>query len=339
MTYLLSILASVWLILSPPPAVADISGQDNHRYQEALEAWLSGTDDLGALQRLAGLAIADNLAAQITLGMLRKRYEIIDEVARSISQEEFRAIMTKPDGRFGERWLEVAAPSSPFARLLLSREVADYASHAIALADEGAIYPAITSARVALNIAASSREDVVSALNALMHPKIVAYTKSEVRFFANMEISRRVLHGDGENAKELIGLLIELPEPNLADRMLQITIPDILARGQLGEDKDKVRFRGQVLMIHPDLQAVVQFLSKTCTEDTAYHFGLLYYSRRGFPISDALISPLEPIVTTDRWRASGRFAKDFLKMIRPTEPHLKNLKQLSPCLYRLFAKA
>ena len=339
MTYLLSILASVWLILSPSPAVADISGQDNQRFKEALEAWLAGTDDLGVLQRLAVLANADNLAAQISLGMLHKRYELIDDVARSISQEEFLAIMMKPDGRFGKRWLEVAAPSSPLARLLLSREVGDYAAHAIALADEGAIYPAISYARVALNIAASNREDVVGALKALIHPKIVAYTKSEVRFFANMEISRRVLHGDGENAKELIGLLIELPQPDLAERMLQSTIADRIGADQLAGAEDRLRFRGQVLMLHPDLQPVAQFLSKTCPKNTAYHFGLLYYSRRGFPISDAFISPLEPIVTTDRWRASGRFTKDFLAMLRPTEPHLQNLKQLSPCLFRLFERA
>jgi hypothetical protein len=325
-TAILTFLLMLWSSF----ASADISGDIDQRYQSALANWLSGDDDLKALKSLAMLANEDNLAAQVTLGMISRRSRTHYETTKNLSKKERYALFRKPNGRFGASWLKVAASSSSLAQLLLFDQVKDYEVHAISLAGEGAISDAIAATRVAAN-----QLNEIGALRALLHPSLQPYTKLEVRWHADLLIRRNVLYGDPKIAKETIELLIGVPEPDLFDRMLRYSSSDIIRRDELPTARKALRLRGAVLLLHPRLEQVKTIITNICPNDTAYNLGLLFYVR-SFRLTDALISPLEPIVSTADWQKSDRFQRDFLALSRPSEMQREILRELSQCLFNAY---
>ena len=159
-------------LLLPWFAWADIAGDQDRRYQNTLRNWLAREDDLAALREFAALSAGDNLAAQITLGLIERRPETYMHAIRELSGKQRSAIFKSPDGRFGTRWMNIAASSHPLAALLVDRSDKDYVARAIALADAGLIWEAARAAQLPVNLG-----DTIGTMRALNHESILPHIK------------------------------------------------------------------------------------------------------------------------------------------------------------------
>jgi len=89
--------------------IADaITGADAPAFSEALALWLDDNEDTG-LQALSALAVADNRAAQILLGLIDKTPPLQGPWLASLPRAERIALMRAPGGLSGRNWLAAAA--------------------------------------------------------------------------------------------------------------------------------------------------------------------------------------------------------------------------------------
>lgn len=102
--------------------IAPLAGAADPAFRDAVILWLNG-DDSNALPALANLANADNLAAQIFLGVIDRRLHAETAWLNALGREQRNVIFRRPDSRFGTPWLSVAAGSgSRLAALLRGPE-------------------------------------------------------------------------------------------------------------------------------------------------------------------------------------------------------------------------
>jgi hypothetical protein len=110
--------ALVALALPLQAEVRPLAGQQDPALQVALEAWLSG-DEAKALPALAGLAAAENRAAQVLLGLIDVTPQYQGRWLYALSRAERIALMRGPldgsSGVSGQNWLRRAATQEPMA--------------------------------------------------------------------------------------------------------------------------------------------------------------------------------------------------------------------------------
>ena len=113
-----AIAALMALALPLQAEVRPLAGQQEPAFQAALEAWLSG-DEAKALPKLAGLAAADNRAAQVLLGLIDVTPQYQGRWLYALPRPERVALMRAPSvgssGVSGENWLRAAAADEPLA--------------------------------------------------------------------------------------------------------------------------------------------------------------------------------------------------------------------------------
>jgi hypothetical protein len=113
-----AIAALVALALPLQAEVRPLAGQQDPAFQGALEAWLSG-DEAKALPALAGLAAAENRAAQALLGLIDVTPQYQGRWLYALSRPERVALMRGPldgsSGVSGQNWLRRAATQEPIA--------------------------------------------------------------------------------------------------------------------------------------------------------------------------------------------------------------------------------
>ncbi len=317
------------LVVAPVSAWAEFPGDQDPRFSDALETWLSGADDLGALRSLSVLGNDGNTAAQITLGLILRQGNTLYEATKDLPEEERRWIRRKKDGRFGKSWMTVAAADHPLAALLTKRGVTDFAAYAMSLADAGAIRTAIKATMI--SIGQSNRIDALRAFN---HPALLPYTKLEAHWYATFLLLGASSINDDELSHEVTSMAVLLPSLTFSDYLLMSEWQLFNVPVAVPLKEDTLRLRGEGLLLHPDLGPMISAVAAVCPEDTAYHLGLLFYLKGGTDFRDALISPLEPIVSTAEWRLSGRFLKDFFAQWSLSEKEYSTLENLSPCLFQ-----
>lgn len=105
----------------PTMAGADepVPGTNSVVYQDAVQLWLDGDNDLEALRQLSALANDGNTAAQILLARIGSHAHLIGPVTESLPRNERVALLRQPGGLSGKSWLEAAAEISPLARAIL----------------------------------------------------------------------------------------------------------------------------------------------------------------------------------------------------------------------------
>ena len=107
------------LCLSIPASAAlsaEISGQDEPRFQTALTAWLN-EDDQTSLPELAALAAEDNRAAQVLLGLVDRAPPLQGPWLANLPRSERIALIRAPGGLSGRSWMLAAAEDTPLAQL------------------------------------------------------------------------------------------------------------------------------------------------------------------------------------------------------------------------------
>jgi hypothetical protein len=112
-------IASLMTLALPLQAeVRPLAGQQDPAFQAALEAWLSG-DEAKALPELAGLAAADNRAAQVLIGLIDVTPQYQGRWLYALSRPERVALMRAPldgsSGVSGQNWLRAAAADEALA--------------------------------------------------------------------------------------------------------------------------------------------------------------------------------------------------------------------------------
>lgn len=135
MRHLVCFLAFAWIAFG----AAAQSETQSQAYEDARSVWLAGADDRAALHRLSELALASDLSAQVLLGLIERRTVLFTHIAKDMDRDAYRRIFRRPNGRFGDRWLEVAATRSDTAALLSVHPQEDYAQRSRALAEAGLI--------------------------------------------------------------------------------------------------------------------------------------------------------------------------------------------------------
>lgn len=98
--------------------VRPLAGQQDPAFQGALEAWLAG-DEAQALPVLAGLAAADNRAAQVLVGLIDVTPQYQGRWLYALPRPDRIALMRAPSagssGVSGRNWLREAAADEPLA--------------------------------------------------------------------------------------------------------------------------------------------------------------------------------------------------------------------------------
>jgi hypothetical protein len=113
-----AIAALMTLALPLQAEVRPLAGQQDPAFQAALEAWLSG-DEAKALPELAGLAAADNRAAQVLIGLIDVTPQYQGRWLYALSRPKRVALMRAPldgsSGVSGQNWLRAAAADEALA--------------------------------------------------------------------------------------------------------------------------------------------------------------------------------------------------------------------------------
>jgi hypothetical protein len=113
-----AIAALMTLALPLQAEVRPLAGQQDPAFQAALEPWLSG-DEAKALPELAGLAAADNRAAQVLIGLIDVTPQYQGRWLYALSRPERVALMRAPldgsSGVSGQNWLRAAAADEALA--------------------------------------------------------------------------------------------------------------------------------------------------------------------------------------------------------------------------------
>ncbi len=328
------LLCAITLSLISFVALADVNGEDDRKYQIAKSAWLSGQDDLGTLRQFSALASSGNLAAQLTLGLVERQPHTYFHALKDLDHKKRRRLTHKYDGRFGKSWLKAIASQHPLAALLSQNDIQDYPAYATALADAGQLEMAYGAANMPLNM----DNDDVTTLRLLSHPKLLPITKASIFAYAEMiegALRRTDWVTDTEaseaRANALRDIMNELPPLEFKDRILTTQFGEHIRITDLSVAKNVVRMRGAALLHHPDLLPLTDILKDVCPNDTEYHMGVLYHLTRGVELRLKLVSPLEPMITTDEWLRSNRFRGDLLRSFPSIGPRLELYSSLSRC--------
>ena len=101
----------------PTLAGADepVPGTNSLVYQDAVQLWLDGDNDLEALRQLSGLANEGNTAAQILLSSIARAEHSHIAVTESLQRRERIALLREDVGLSGRDWLRRASETSPLA--------------------------------------------------------------------------------------------------------------------------------------------------------------------------------------------------------------------------------
>lgn len=299
----------------------------NARYQRLEQDWLAGRNDLRTLRELAVLARVDVVKAQVLLGIIARQPQTYLPVYRTLSRDERRAIFRKPNGRFGDRWLKVAALKSPLAALLARHDPDDWYAHSAALADAGLIEEAVGFAYIALN----QSGNCFATMQALNHPALLPVTNGTLHRMGEVLIRGHLMMEAPEKADEVRVFLASLPPMTFQDSILTTKTAEIIRYKDMAQSADQIRTRGKALQHHPDLQPLVEILKQTCPQDTAYHLGVLFHLEGGMELRLKLLSPFAPIIPTKEWQQSARFEGGFFRQWPPETVRFSMLEALSPC--------
>ncbi len=112
-------LALCLALLVPDPAGAEIAGQQDTEFQDALTQWLEA-DEATALPALATLAQGGNTAAQMLLALIDRTPALQGPWLSRLPRDARLELMRAPGGMSGRSWMHTAAEREELAALWLS---------------------------------------------------------------------------------------------------------------------------------------------------------------------------------------------------------------------------
>jgi hypothetical protein len=263
-------------------------GAEHPDFAKARAAWLSGTDDMGALGRLAELAAGGNVAAQVMLGAVVADGLVPDAVA-ALPRAERIALTRAPGGLSGTSWLRVAGESNALA----------HAFEASSSVGQG-----------------GTPEETDLALQALLDAGETGRALRMLTTFYNMGgfgpgagwtiVLRYADHPAlrGHGAPLLSGL-----EALLRDPATGVSAPGALARVEAA--LDRVEGTG-------DLSAPLAAVCAARCPSTAGACTAAFVRITGGQVGYLTLSPVEGLVDSATYQASPRFADDLRRRLSAT---------------------
>lgn len=309
------------------PLRAEIAGEEDPAFGAALEQWLAG-EDAEALAGFAALARGGNAAAQVFLGQIEPAAYLHSQVTGGLQRKERIALLRQEGGLSGRSWLQAAAETTPLARALLdSRE---------ASARGGAVAPlrAAGEVRALLPVLSgeANRGEIGTVAEALLDPMLRPYSG----YVAQIAVQTlRYGPASGERPSPEVALdlrdRVEFASDKVGegDRMLYFFRPEELAGEVPGGIDDTARIVAAVPVLAP-LRAVCERL---CPESSARCTMALAHA--GAPSGNsamALLSPVESLLTSERYRRAPRFADDLLRQAKATSLPEGLLLRIDACI-------
>ena len=144
--------------------------------------------------------------------------------------------------------------------------------------------------------------------------------------------------------------MVDLEDPRLEDIVARLgTVPaaDLPGNHLWRTTKNPINWfvlaertkSGEVLMRAPTLAPLVDLLQAVCAENTPEALGALNFVSPDSILSMVVLSPLEAIVSSKDYQASGRFEGDVTRRFS-TDPNLMNaLKKSQSCAHRFVVQA
>ncbi len=200
MPSILFLVCLCWLLLPGVPRAADVAGEDDPRFQAALELWLAD-DDQAALPALAALAGEGNRAAQVLLALADAITPLQGPWLAGLPRAERIALMRQPGGLSGRSWMEAAAADTPLAAAWFAlwrgtdRDEIEIARAFAAMGEDRAVYETliVMSLGDRRGIAALADEPDLSALAAV--PRLARVGGRSGRRAAHRRGGRRAAAG------------------------------------------------------------------------------------------------------------------------------------------------
>jgi hypothetical protein len=125
-----AILICVTILVAGPTQADPVAGQSDPNFTATVDLWLTG-DEAAALPRLAGLAQADNRAAQVLLGLIDTTPALQGDWLMALPRADRIALLRAPGGLSGQNWMR-SAVAEPLAAVWVDLWQGD-ATHAVIL--------------------------------------------------------------------------------------------------------------------------------------------------------------------------------------------------------------
>lgn len=312
----------VSLVFMATFALADIKGRDDPGFAKALDLWLQA-DDHAALLHFSALAKTDNRAAQMFLGILDTALWTHGHITAEMPRKDRAALLRAPGGLSGQSWLYVAAKDTPLATIYVaSRAPVPATETAHALFDAGDLTGGFLLMTKTLN-----HGNFDSAFELALRPDALALTRGMFDVFQT-EIAA------SENPAAIRAAIDALPPVSAAQRAIwPLDRPDAWADPV--QNAVILKERGHALATHPLTTPLAQLLHDSCGLDPAVELAVLQGYYRNYPVALLVRSPVEPLLSTESYQASPRFAADVSRKILAGGMKPERLTALLPCTTHL----
>ncbi len=322
------------LLLGLTSAQAEIAGQNDPQFKEALVQWLQGDDDLAALTALSELAKADNRAAQVFLGRVNEAIHTHSHVTGPMERKARIALMRQPGGLSGKSWLKAASEDVPLAVAFLQAKVIREKPAAVrALLD----MDEVTAALMPL-LSIIMNGELVEAKSLLAHqnlPKHAMYLQALVdRDAANTTKYGPVL-GSGRRPRSL-GMTANTKDAATSLFLWEGFHWDNVEAGQ---DRQMIPATFPESLINdPHFAPLKALCHNRCKNDVPKCMRAIMIHQRGStPIWITLSSPVETLLSTQDYHASPRVQADLVRLIRvSTYDAPRYYRSLDQCSYRIM---
>lgn len=301
------------------PAAAQIKGQEDQAFQNALSTWLTG-DDLAALTAMSDLAADDNRAAQLFLGILAPAAWTHAHVTEDMSRADRNALLKAPGGLSGKNWLTIAAEDTPLAATYMAaKEPSAGEDVAHALFDAGDLAQGYLTIARSLNF---GRFD--EAFGPALRPDALPITMGMFDVFdAEIELS--------PNTAEIRAALAKLPEVTAAQRAMWPLQADTTWTDR-DANAEQLHQRGLDLADHVLVVPVATLLNDKCGPDGPTELAVLQGIYQNYPVPILAQSPIEALLPTATYQDSPRFAADFARRVTYSGPPADFIAKYLPCI-------
>ena len=338
------------LLLVVPARAEMPAGHDDPRFQAAVAAWLDADDEV-SLPALAQLAREGNTAAQILLGRIDQDSSTFSPFLKSMPVKERRALLRAPGGKFPKSWLRTAAESSRLASALQNARFADQ--------DRVSIIELISLGEIGLARMVAWRmynqglwNELVSAIPERTDDDVLTQTAWAAAFYAEGEAAEALQEEARHAAREMTPLTLyglraaELEPEGSAERRAQIAAFRWAVSGIWPPDPTKPEIPIGVLRLVSEAsisRPLIELCRQRCASSAEACYFLGHFLAGGLMGLERLGSPVETLVSTERYAASPRSIEDLLGLMvtSPSVTHNRDriadeLRTRDQCLAELI---
>lgn len=295
---------TVLMMLAAPASAQTFDG--------TLDTWLAG-DDKTALTAFADLARGGDADAQLFLGQIASQAHYWPAEVAALPRKERNALLRAPGGLSGKSWTAIAAETDPRAQAFDGvTRIGEKTGAMATLLEMGEI----ATVEKAWPGFISSGTDWEGALRLAMHP-----AASEAMRLTAPGLDDIVKNGSAATTPLVMGL-----------RRSELRWRDALV------NLDLLTAEGNRISQMADMGAFVRFCETACSGDAALQcVGAIWSSSSGDPAL-LVTSPVEQLLSTERYRESPRAVRDVARAINQTQFRLDQsedpaLSRLSSCAW------